>query len=228
MAHRYPFERFSEEAKRALVLAQEEAERARREYIGTEHVLLGLLRLPSGSAHRALASLDLEADRVRSSIETALARAKRSAAKQLIPTSRVKRVVEIAFEESRRTGSPAVESGHLLMGIALEGQGIGALVLKDAGATAERVVAEVERGLGEAPGGIEQQRPPRPQRRTRDLPDPPANVTALRDKLASARFVLDHAVAARDTEHALRLGDEVNRLQKALEGAERAWLDSLA
>ena len=228
MAHAYPFERFSHEGKQTLVLAQKEAELAKRGYIGTEHILLGLLGLGSGSAYRALTNLAIDANTVRSTIETALARDKRSAAKQPIPTTRVKRVVEIAFEESRRMGCATVETGHLLMGLAIEGQGIAALVLKDLGATADRVMAEVEREL-RADVVAESTEPglrPAPVRSAGEPPEP-AHIMALREKLSSVRFVMRHAVQARDTEHALRLGSEENRLEKELARARTVWLDSL-
>jgi len=226
---KYPFERFSDDAKQALVAAQKEAEISQRGYIGTEHILLGLLRIGSGSAFRALLKLAIDAETVRTLIEKALRGAKRSGLPQPIPTTRVKRVVEIAFEESRRMGWPTVESGHVLMGLAIEGEGIAALVLKDLGATKSRVIWEVERELKTpATGRAEsQRRPPEAAVRQAEPPEP-AHITALREKLASVRFVMQHAVDARDTQHALRLGSEENRLEKELALARKAWLDSLS
>jgi ATP-dependent Clp protease ATP-binding subunit ClpC len=154
MTGKYPFEKFSEDGKRALVLAQEEAERMQSGYIGTEHVLLGLLRLKTGSAHRALASLSIDSGSVRRLIEKALPRPDRPKVEHVIPTSRVQRVIEIAFAESRRRGSQSVESGDLLMGLCIEGGGIAALVLRELGVTAAGVVAAVEGEKGsDEPGG---------------------------------------------------------------------------
>jgi ATP-dependent Clp protease ATP-binding subunit ClpC len=144
MASRYPFERFSEDGKRTLVLAQEEAERMQSGYIGTEHLLLGLLRLGDGSAHRALRSLSVDAGTVRGLIEKGLPRPDRPKVEHVIPTSRVKSVIEIAFAESRRLKSQYVESGHLLIGLCVEGGGIAALVLRELGVTAQMVIAAVE------------------------------------------------------------------------------------
>jgi ATP-dependent Clp protease ATP-binding subunit ClpC len=158
---KYPFERFSDDAKQALVAAQKEAEISQRGYIGTEHILLGLLRIGSGSAYRALSKLAIDAETVRTMIEKAIRGARRSGLPQPIPTTRVKRVVEIAFEESRRMGWQTVESGHVLMGLAIEGEGVAALVLKDLGATKSRVIWEVERELKTpAAGRAETQRRP--------------------------------------------------------------------
>jgi len=225
---KYPFERFSDDAKQALVAAQKEAEISQRGYIGTEHILLGLLRIGSGSAYRALLKLAIDAETVRTMIEKALRGAQRSGLPQPIPTTRVKHVVEIAFEESRRMGWQTVESGHLLMGLAIEGEGIAALVLKDLGATKSRVIWEVERELKTpATGSAEtQRRPPEAAVRQAEPPEP-ARITALREKLASVRFVMQHAVEARDTQHALRLGSEENRLEGELARARKEWLDSL-
>lgn len=208
--------------------AQKEAEISQRGYIGTEHILLGLLRIGSGSAYRALAKLAIDAESVRTTIEEALRGSERSGLKEPIPTSRVKRVIEIAFEERRRLGSQGVEGGHLLMGLAIEGQSIAALVLKDLGATASRVIWEVERELNRPATGRADtpRRRLEPSVRTAEPPEP-AHMTALREKLASVRFVMQHAVDARDTEHALRLGSEENRLEKELERARKVWLDSL-
>ncbi|HEV2036063.1 MAG TPA: Clp protease N-terminal domain-containing protein [Candidatus Dormibacteraeota bacterium] len=219
----YPFERFSENAKRTLVLAQDEAERARRTYIGTEHMLLGLFRLGSGSGHRALVNLAVDSGSVRRMIDETRNLIERPVVKQVIPTSRVKRVIEIAFDESDRMGKQQVESGHLLIGLAIEGEGIAAHVLRDFGASAERVVAEVERELGMPPRATGKQ----PSRGAINISEPPPNITALRDKLASVKFVLRQAVAARDTEHALKLGGEESRLERELAQAENAWLNSV-
>ena len=146
VAGKYPFERFSEDGKQTLVLAQEEAERAGHSYIGTEHLLLGLLRLPAGSAHRALKRLGVDAPAVRRAFES-LPRLDQPSAGQIIPTSRVKRVIEAAFAESRRMKSSHVESGHLLIGVAIEGEGLATIILKEQRVTAEMLIAAVESEL---------------------------------------------------------------------------------
>lgn len=150
----YLFQRLTQDAKLTLQLAQEEAERARRTYIGTEHLLLGLLRLDSGTAHRALKELRVSSGPAREMIESAVGRRPRTSPAQIIPTSRVKTVIEIAWAESRRMGRDSVHSGHLLMGLAIEGEGIAAQVLRDLGASKEQVVAAAERQIGFGPGQI--------------------------------------------------------------------------
>jgi ATP-dependent Clp protease ATP-binding subunit ClpC len=220
---KYPFERFTEDAKRTLVAAQEEAERMRVGYIGTEHILLGLLRVESGAASRVLTRFDVSLARVRQIVGDM--RRERPRVEQVIPTSRVKRIIEISFLEATRLGHESVDTGHLLIGVVKEGEGIAALLLQDLGASAERVVAEVERELGAPPSAQGMEDAHRPTPSSHDLQ---IQIDALRDKLASIRLLLGHAVAARDTEHALKLGSEENRLESELRKAEREWLDSIS
>ena len=140
----YPFERFAQDAQQSLSYAQEEAERSHHSYIGTEHLLLGLMRLPKGPAPEVLRGLLVDIDTVRRTIATVIGRTERIVIQQIIPTSRVKMVIEIAFEEARRMGHERVDSGHLLMALVMEGEGIAAHVLEDMGATAQKVVAALE------------------------------------------------------------------------------------
>jgi flavin reductase (DIM6/NTAB) family NADH-FMN oxidoreductase RutF len=149
----YPFERFNEDAQRSLTLAQEEAERTHHSYIGTEHLLLGMLRVESGTAHRVLSEFGISVASVREGIDARVGRNERIIIKQIIPTQRVKKMIEISFEEARRMGHGEVDTGHMLMALAIEGEGIGALVLADLGASRERVIAAVKRELGVAARG---------------------------------------------------------------------------
>jgi len=149
----YPFERFAEDAKQSLTSAQEEAERSHHSYIGTEHLLLGLLRLRNGTGREVLRELGVDIETVRASIAAVLGRSERIIIQQIIPTSRVKMVIEIAFDEARRMGHDRVDSGHLLMALVMEGEGIAAHVLEDLGATAQKVVAALERRWNVEPSG---------------------------------------------------------------------------
>jgi ATP-dependent Clp protease ATP-binding subunit ClpC len=143
----YPFERFTERAKKVLTLAQEEAERSHHSYIGTEHLLLALLREDEGLASKVLHNLGVEIGKVRQTIESLLGRNERIIVQQIIPTSRVKKVIEISFEEARRMGHNYVGTEHLLLGLLREGEGIAAHVLEDLGANLDKVQAELERLL---------------------------------------------------------------------------------
>jgi ClpA/ClpB-like protein len=144
----YPFERFTESAKKVLTLAQEEAERSHHSYIGTEHLLLGLLRQPDTTAGEVLRDLAIEVDTVRATIQSVLGREDRILIQQTIPTSRVKKVIEIAFGEAGRRGQQFVEPGHILAALVIEGEGIAAHVLADLGATRDSVLEALDRKWG--------------------------------------------------------------------------------
>ncbi len=139
----YPFERFTQKAKQVLVFAQQEAEKSHHSFIGSEHILLGLMREPDCQAAKVLANLGLQIDGVRAAIEALLGGDERIFVQQILPTSRVKKVIEIAFEEAKRMGSNHMDTEHLLLGLLIEGEGIAAHVLEDVGATLERVREEL-------------------------------------------------------------------------------------
>ncbi|TMC11167.1 MAG: ATP-dependent Clp protease ATP-binding subunit, partial [Chloroflexi bacterium] len=160
----YPFERFTERAKKVLTLAQEEAERSHHSYIGTEHLLLGLLREGEGLAAKVLGNLGVEIGKVRQTIESVLGRNERIIIQQIIPTSRVKKVIEISFEEARRMGHNYVGTEHLLLGLLIEGEGIAAHVLEDLGANLEKVRAEIERLLHDSATEEAEPAPKRPSK----------------------------------------------------------------
>jgi hypothetical protein len=132
--HMYPFERFSEPAKKVITLAHGEAEAAQHSYIGTEHLLLGLLRCEEGMAHQALDALGVELAAARQRIEAAVGPGTEVAV-QIVPTARVKKVIEEAFEECQRLGDRHVGTHHLLLGLLLEEDGLAARVLGELGVT---------------------------------------------------------------------------------------------
>jgi ATP-dependent Clp protease ATP-binding subunit ClpC len=175
----YPFERFSESAKAVLAMAQEEAERAHHSYIGTEHLLLGLMRNVDGLAAKVLGDLGIEIGEIRMTIEAVLGKNERILIQQIIPTSRVKKVIELSFEESRRMGDGYVGTHHLLLGLGIEGEGIAAHVLQDLGADPKRIRTEIERLLATGatePGKEGSRRPAEYEVGQRVLvhdPDPP-------------------------------------------------------
>jgi ATP-dependent Clp protease ATP-binding subunit ClpA len=145
----YPFERFTERAKKVLMLAQEEAEKAHHSYIGTEHLLLGVLREERGLGAQALSNLGVEIGEVRRRTDEALAAQPSIVVRQVIPTSRVKKVIEVAFEEAHRRGHAYVGTAHLLLGLMLEREGLAVGVLTEMGANRQRVTAEIDRLLEE-------------------------------------------------------------------------------
>ena len=144
----YPFERFTEDAKRALTLAQNEAESSGQSFIGTEHLLIALTRA-DGRARTVLEGFGFDTRAARESV-TAVSGAMepRRAPERIIPTSRVKTVIELAFAEARAASSDVVGTEHLLLGLLVEGEGIAAHVLRDAGVTAEDVRERLRREPG--------------------------------------------------------------------------------
>ncbi len=137
----YPFDRFSDHAKEMLKVAQQEAEKSGHSYIGTEHLLLAAFSQPDFYSAKVLAGLGIAEDAVRSAIDSALGTKKQKAVAHIIPTSRVKRVVEIAFNLCGSMGDPRVGTNHILLALATEGEGIAARVLIDLGATKDKIAA---------------------------------------------------------------------------------------
>ncbi|MGA1864837.1 MAG: ATP-dependent Clp protease ATP-binding subunit [bacterium] len=128
------FERFTERAKRTIVLAREEAIRVRNPYLGTEHILLGLIRKEDGTAVEILKKLGLDLQEIRFEVERRISRQyNRRIENQIeIPfTSRAKKVLELAIEEANMMGHDRIGTGHLLIGLIKEGEGISALVFED-------------------------------------------------------------------------------------------------
>lgn len=140
----YPYERFTETSKQVLTVAQEEAESSRHSYIGTEHILLAFLRVPASVAGVVLERLDVDLAKVRPIIDKTLGANERIVIQHIIPTSRVKKIIEISFAEARRMGDEYVGTEHLLLGLLIEGQGVGAHVLAELGADLGKVKAQIE------------------------------------------------------------------------------------
>ena len=140
----YPFEAFSESAQKLLTRSQAEAQKAGFSYIGTEHILLAALGDGDSQATRILTNLGLTDDAVRTAVQKLLKEHKKTAAALVIPTSRVKTVIEMAFKLCQSAGDARVTTGHVLLAMAVEGKGIGAHVMKDMGAGREAVERELE------------------------------------------------------------------------------------
>jgi Clp amino terminal domain, pathogenicity island component len=142
----YPFDRFTQPAKKALSNAQEEAEQAGHNYIGTEHLLLGILRETDALGAKVLSQLGIYSDDVRAQVKAVLGRqAPPFNIVQIIPTSAVKRSIELAFQEAERMRSDGVGTEHLLLGLLGEGSSIAPHVLGDMGVDEARVRAEIDR-----------------------------------------------------------------------------------
>ena len=146
------FEKFSERARRVLSLAQEEAQRFNHNYIGTEHILLGLVRETEGVAARVLSSLTVDLGKVRSAVEFIIGRGEKPAQGEIGLTPRAKKVVELAVDEARRMNHTYIGTEHLLIGLLREGEGVAAGVLESLGVTLDKVRAETHRILSHSSG----------------------------------------------------------------------------
>ncbi len=143
------FEKFSERARRVLSLAQEEAQRFNHTYIGTEHILLGLVRETDGVAAKVLSNLGVELNKVRSAVEFIIGRGERTATGEIGLTPRAKKVIELAVDEARRLQHNYIGTEHLLIGLMREGEGVPAGVLESLGVTLDKIRAETSRILSQ-------------------------------------------------------------------------------
>lgn len=133
------FDRFTKKARRVLSLANEEAQALNHGYIGTEHLLLGLVREGDGVAARVLKDLGVDLPKVRSAVEDIVGRGKRATLGRIGLTPRTKRVIELAVDEARRLSHHYIGTEHLLLGLAREGNGIAADVLASLGVSLDQV-----------------------------------------------------------------------------------------
>lgn len=144
------FNRFTERAQRVLLLAQEEAMRLGHPYVGTEHILLGLIREGQGVAAKALAGMEIEVEAVRAMIEQAVGKGQGGPSGEITLTPRGKKVLELSVEEARRMGHNYVGTEHLLLGLVREGEGLAAQVLNGIGADLGKVRQVVMQMLGDS------------------------------------------------------------------------------
>ena len=158
------FEKFSERARRVLTLAQEEAQHFNHSYIGTEHILLGLLREDEGVGAKVLANLGVSLSKARSAVEFIIGRGEKPSTSEIGLTPRAKRIIELAIDEARHLGHNYIGTEHLLLGLLREGGGVASDVLDSFGITLERARAETLRVLGE--GIATRARPARTTSRT--------------------------------------------------------------
>ncbi len=144
------FDKFTDRARKVLTLAQDEAQRFNHNYIGTEHLLLGLVREGEGVAARVLENMNVELAKVRTAVEFIIGRGDRPVVGEVGLTPRAKRVIELAIDEARRLGHNYIGTEHLLLGLVREGEGIAAGVLESLGVNLDKVRHEVIRVLSQS------------------------------------------------------------------------------
>jgi len=156
------FERFTERARQVVVLAQDEARALKHNYIGTEHILLGLLREEEGLAARVLESLDITVEEVRAQVARIVGQGDEVTTGQIPFTPRAKKVLELALREALSLGHNYIGTEHILLGLVRENEGVAARILLDFDADAEKIRNEIirmlsgpgrrQQGQGGAPG----------------------------------------------------------------------------
>jgi dihydroneopterin aldolase len=204
------FERFTERARKAVVLAQEEAGLLRHNYIGTEHLLLGLLREDEGVAARALTGLGVTVEQTRERVESIVGYGTEGPGPQVPFTPRSKKVLELALRESMQLGHNYIGTEHILLGLGRENEGVAARVLSDLGVSPDDVRGELVRMLPGEPGRRLEE-----ERREAGSPESARNRLLFRGRVESLRITarfdgqpetllldLDYAYMIRDTEDA--------------------------
>lgn len=176
------WERFTQRARRVLSLAQEEAERLNHNYIGSEHLLIGLLREEGGVAGRVLRDVGLEVGRVQAMVERMVGTGTRTPFTKIELAPTTKRVLELAVEEARRMGQHYISTEHLLLGLARQNDGTVVDILKKFGVTTEQIRRQTRRMLKESPvPAAERQN----RRRPRNKQPKDKSKTPLMDQLAT-------------------------------------------
>jgi ATP-dependent Clp protease ATP-binding subunit ClpC len=226
------FDKFTERTRKVLSLAQEEARRLNHNYIGTEHLLLGLVREGDGVAAKVLSNLGVELDRVRGAVESIIGRGDRIVLGDIGLTPRAKKVIELAVDESRRLNHHYIGTEHLLLGLVREGEGIAAGVLESLGVNLEKVRSQTIQVLNQ--GGSSRSAAERESR-----PTPPAwgvpalsveRLTHLQEEMQQTFRIGDHdptesleAAQARAYSLARSLSELLTEIARLQEELRQAW-----
>ena len=192
-------DRFTQRARRVLTYAQEEAERLNHNYIGTEHVLLGLMREESGVAGRVLRSLNVQPSRVMDMVERITGPGRRTPFSKIDLTPRTKRVIELAVEEARRMNHHYIGTEHLLLGLVRQGDGVAMDILRQLSVTPEQIRRELAKELQEGAQGYATGRESRAQPK-KDRPKTPLVDQLATDLTAAAEEGKLDPVIGRETE----------------------------
>jgi hypothetical protein len=214
------FERFTERARQVIVLAQDEALALRHNYIGTEHILLGLLREEEGLAARVLESLDITLEEVRAMVARIVGQGDEVTTGQIPFTPRAKKVLELSMREALSLGHNYIGTEHVLLGLVRENDGVAARVLLDFDVDAETIRNELIRMLSG------------PQRRGDPLdwgeleayrPSSPALTGEFAQELERLRNEIASALDEKDLERATGARQRFAHLARAARGLESAW-----
>ena len=219
MNERDRFDKFTERARKVLSLAQEEAQRFQHNYIGTEHLLLGLVREGEGVAAKVLGNLGVELNKVRSAVEYIIGRGDRIVLGEIGLTPRAKKVIELAVDEARRLNHHYIGTEHLLLGLVREGEGIAAGVLESLGVNLEKVRTQTIQVLGQAGMPQKSQEP-----RAGSVPQLMlVLLTEARNVLVIVMQEKEQALQKKEYERAAELGKREKNLRESILKLETFW-----
>jgi ATP-dependent Clp protease ATP-binding subunit ClpA len=223
------YERFTDRARTVMQLANQEAQRLNHEYIGTEHILLGLAYEGSGVAANVLKNLVVDLRKIRQEIEKIVQSGSGSPSGKLPQTPRAKKVIEYAIEEARNLNHNYVGTEHLLLGLLREEDGVASQVLRNLGLQLADVREEVLNLLGHDLGGKGSRPIVRQEEAVSEDTDFPEQVLLalgeLDARLRQLAEAKEDAVARQDFEQAARLRDEADKLIKQREKLANTWRD---
>ena len=216
------FERFTDRARRVVVLAQEEARLLNHNYIGTEHILLGLIHEGEGVAAKALESLGISLEAVRAQVEEIIGQGQSAPTGHIPFTPRAKKVLELSLREALQLGHNYIGTEHILLGLIREGEGVAAQVLVKLGASLDRVREQVIALVSGHAGGTLPAEPAGAPTRLVHM-TVPAELREVEEQLVQVRREKLAAINADDFEQAARLRDKEQQLQARVAEQQRAW-----
>ena len=216
------FERFTDRARRVVVLAQEEARHLDHNYIGTEHILLGLIHEGEGVAARALPALDISLEAVRSQIREIIGQGESPPSGHIPFTPRAKKVLELSLREAKQLDHNYIGTEHILLGLIREGEGVAAQVLVKLGGDLPRVRQVVIQLLSGYAGGEAAAEQARAGTRLVRM-TVPEELGEAQEQLAQVRQSKEAAIDAEDFERAAGLRDKEQQLLTKVAELERAW-----
>jgi ATP-dependent Clp protease ATP-binding subunit ClpA len=216
------FERFTDRARRVVVLAQEEARLLNHNYIGTEHILLGLIHEGEGVAATSLESLGISLEAVRGQVEEIIGQGQSAPTGHIPFTPRAKKVLELSLREAKQLGHNYIGTEHILLGLVREGEGVAAQVLVELGADLSWVRQQVIQVLSGYAGGTVAAEQAGARRRLVRM-TLPEDLRQAEVKLAHVRRAKEAAIEAEDFEQAAALRNQERELLARVAERERAW-----
>jgi ATP-dependent Clp protease ATP-binding subunit ClpA len=236
------FERFTDRARRAVELAQEEARRLNHNYIGTEHILLGLIREGEGVAAKALESLGISLEAVRQQVKEIIGRGQQAPSGHIPFTPRAKKVLELSLREANGLGHNYIGTEHILLGLIREGSGVAAQVLVKLGADLNRARQQVVQLLrGRAGEDLISEGSPVPHDALTRADSLDRRLAAIErwvglrpdlddvdQEIARVRREKEAAIDRQDFEVSAALRDQETQLLAARAGQEKEWTETAA